>query len=103
MQSLEHPQTSMETRKDRMAHEYVPKLHDYVKWHTKNGITHEGWVFFKGDEHISIELGVTDKKFCDLTAHHKHRKNHILLVCYNFDWHQLEYVKCRKSFWDCEA
>ena len=92
----------METRKDRMANEYEPKLHDYVIWR-KGGLVHEGWVFFKGDDHISIELGVRDKPLCDLTAHHKHRKNHILLVCQKWDWHQLEYVKCRKDFWDCEA
>lgn len=101
MQSLEHPQTSMETRKDRMAHEYVPKLHDYVIWH-HNKNTEEGWVYYAGDEHISIEVGVKEKPICDLTAHHKHRKNHILLVCQNYYWHELEYVKCRKDFWDCE-
>ena len=95
--------SQMETRKDRMANEYVPKLHDYVKWHTKTGMTHEGWIFYCGEDHISIELGVTDKKFCDLTSHHKHRKNHILLVCYKYYWHQLEYVKRRKDFWDCES
>ncbi len=93
--------TSMETRKDRMAHEYVPKLHDYVKWH-HNRFIHEGWVYFVDEEYISIELGVSDKPVCDLTSHHKHRKNHILLVCQHFYWHELEYIKSRKDFWDCE-
>ena len=73
----------METRKDRMNYEYVPKLHDYVIW--RNGkITHEGWIYYKGDEHISIELGVTDKPHCDITTH-RHKKNHILLVCPNWE------------------
>ncbi len=90
----------METRKERMAHEYVPKLHDYVKWYHYN-IIHEGWVYFVDEEYISIELGVSDKPICDLTSHHVHRKNHILLVCYKWNWHQLEYVKSRKDFWDC--
>ena len=69
----------METLKDRMANECA-KLHDYVIWR-HHGLVHEGWVFFRGDEHISIELGTYDKPICDLTSHHKHRKNHILLVC----------------------
>ena len=88
----------METRKDRMAHPYIPKLHDYVKYHAHNMI-HEGWVYYKGDEHISIELGVTDKPECDITTH-KHKKNHILLVCPHWDWHKLEYVKSRRDFHD---
>ena len=92
----------METRKDRMAHEYVPKLHEYVRWHQTRG-THEGWVYFVDEEYISIELGVIDKPTCNLTSHHKHRKNHILLVCQNLYWNQLEYVKSRKDFWDCES
>ena len=100
-QSLEH-QTSMETRKDRMAHEYVPKLHDYVKWHHGKHI-HDGWVYYAGDEHISIELGVKEKNLCELTKHNKHKKDHTLLVCPKLFWHELEYVKCRKNFYDCES
>ena len=88
----------METRKDRMNYEYVPKLHDYVIW--RNGkITHEGWIYYKGDEYISIELGVTDKPHCDITTH-RHKKNHILLVCPNWEWHNLEYVTQREDFYD---
>ena len=89
----------MEARKDRMAHEYVPKLHDYVKWHTHN-MTHEGWVYYKDDETISIELGTKPKPCCELTADHKHKKTHILLVCQNWNWHQLEYVTSRKDYYD---
>ena len=92
----------METRKDRMAHEYVPKLHDYVIWH-HNKMSHEGWVYYAGDEHISIEIGVKEKPICDLTAHHKHRKNHTLIVCQKWYWDELEYVKCRRDFYDCAA
>jgi hypothetical protein len=89
----------METRKDRMAHEYVPKLHDYVKWNHE-GDVYEGWIYYCGEDYISIELGVKDKPICELTDHHIHRKNHILLVCPKWDWHELEYVKCRKDFYD---
>ena len=35
---------------------YEPKVDDYVKWKT-----HEGWVYFKCAESISIEIGVKDK------------------------------------------
>ena len=35
---------------------YIPQVDDYVRW--KN---HEGWVYFKCDQSISIEIGVKDK------------------------------------------
>lgn len=68
---------------------YDPQINDYVKWNN-----HEGWVYFKGDEYITIEIG-TNPKSDDLVPMHK--KHHILLVCYNHLWHELEYVKKRKS------
>ena len=97
LQLLEsHP--SMETRKDRMAHEYVPKLHDYVKWHHSTSGTHEGWIYFVDEEYISIEIGVKAKN-CTLTDD-LHKKHHVLLCCHNWWWHQLEYVKSRRDFYD---
>ena len=69
---------------------YEPKVDDYVKWKT-----HEGWVYFKCAESISIEIGVKDK-VCRTHGASFHKKNHILLVCPNFQWHELEYVKSRK-------
>ena len=91
----------METRKDRMAHEYVPKLHDYVRWHHSTSGTHEGWVYFCDEEYISIEIGVK-KKPCGLTDG-LHKMHHILLVCYKWNWNQLEYVRSRKGFHDNEG
>ena len=70
---------------------YIPKVHDYVKW--KN---HEGWVYFKCDESISIEIGVCDK-VCQEHGASFHKKNHILLVCPSFLWHELEYVRNRRE------
>ena len=67
---------------------YIPQVDDYVKW--KN---HEGWVYFKCDVSISIEIGVKDV-ICDKGTCHK--KNHILLVCPNFYWDELEYIKHRR-------
>ena len=70
---------------------YIPQVDDYVRW--KN---HEGWVYFKCDQSISIELGVKDKVCHDHGASF-HKKNHILLVCQNFQWNELEYVKNRRE------
>jgi len=70
---------------------YIPKVDDYVKWRD-----HEGWVYFKCDESISIEIGVKDKSCREHGARH-HKKNHILLVCQYFQWHELEYVKNRRE------
>ncbi len=33
---------------------YIPKINDYVKWN-KNGIIHEGWVYFVDSAYITIE------------------------------------------------
>ena len=71
---------------------YIPQVDDYVKWKD-----HEGWVYFKCDQSISIELGVKDKPHCEYTKNEKHKKIHILLVCYSFQWNELEYVKNRRE------
>ena len=68
---------------------YIPQVDDYVKWKE-----HEGWVYFKCDHSISIELGVKDVVCNKGTCH---RKNHILLVCQNFQWNELEYVTTRRD------
>lgn len=66
---------------------YVPKINDYVKWRNI-----EGWVYFFDNEYITIEVGTKDKPD-DLVPMHK--KNHILIVCHNWYWDELEYVKSR--------
>ena len=70
---------------------YIPQVNDYVKW--KN---HEGWIYFKCDDSISIEIGVKDK-VDHVHGPSFHKKNHILLVCPNFQWNELEYVKNRRE------
>ena len=35
--------------------EYTPIVDDYVKWKDI-----EGWVYYKGDEYLTIEVGVKD-------------------------------------------
>ena len=71
---------------------YEPQVNDYVKWNH-----HEGWIYFKGDEYVTIELG-TYPKHDDLVPMHK--MYHVLLVCYNYQWHELKYVRTRKSKYD---
>tara|TARA_S200002703_G_C3703296_1_gene216013 strand:+ start:228 stop:443 length:216 start_codon:yes stop_codon:yes gene_type:complete len=66
---------------------YVPKINDYVKWRNI-----EGWVYFFDNEYITIEVGTKDKPD-DLVPMHK--KQHILIVCHNWYWDELEYVKSR--------
>ena len=89
----------METRKDRMAHQYVPKLHDYVIWHHQTAPL-EGWIYFADELYISIEIGVKDKPNCVYSKGSKHCKIHTLVVCHSFNWHQLQYVKSRRDFHD---
>ena len=76
---------------------YIPQVDDYVRWTRKNGSVDEGWVYFKCDETISIEVGVKDKPHCQYTKEEKHKKIHILVCCPSFLWDQLEYVKNRRG------
>ena len=76
---------------------YIPQVDDYVRWTRKNGSVDEGWVYFKCDETISIEVGVKDKPRCQYTKEEKHKKIHILVCCPSFLWDQLEYVKNRRE------
>ena len=87
---------------------YEPQVDDYVKWTTDLGMVHEGWVYFKFEytppkkgfpqvEHyITIELGVEDMP-PEQQRTSLHKKNHVLLLCYHFQWHQLEYIKNRRD------
>jgi len=77
--------------------EYEPQLNDYVIWEqmgTEN--TDEGWVYFKCEEYITIEVGTKPKPYCDLDNHSKHRYIHTLLLCPHYCWNQLVYVKTRE-------
>lgn len=75
---------------------YVPRVDDYVKWN-RNGSVDEGWVYFKCDEYITIEVRVKDKPKCEYTVVEKHKKIHVLVVCQHWYWNELEYVKNRRT------
>lgn len=74
---------------------YTPKENDYVKWKG-----HEGWVYFKDDFCVTIEIGTKNRKYPIKTKSTIHHKDHILLVCYKYQWHELEYLASRKSKYD---
>ena len=75
---------------------YSPRVHDYVKWE-HNGHTDEGWVYFVGDEYLTIEVSVKDKPKCEYTKEEKHKKVHCLVVCHHWYWNELQYVKNRRE------
>ena len=75
---------------------YIPQVDDYVRW-DHAGHVDEGWVYFKCDECISIEVAVKDKPHCEYTREEKHKKIHVLVVCANYQWKELEYVRNRRE------
>ena len=94
---------------------YEPEVDDYVIWNRPNGDIEEGWVYFKGDpvdnekrikdkwnpvsRYITIETNVRDKPDCFYTSGKPmlHKKIHTLLLCNEDCWHQLKYVKHRRT------
>ena len=87
---------------------YEPQVDDYVRWTTALGMVHEGWVYFKAEpslqkrgwkkpEHyITIEVGVKNMS-PEVARTSLHKKHHVLLVCYHYNWHELEYIKNRRD------
>jgi hypothetical protein len=78
---------------------YDPQVNDYVHWKSEYK-DHMGWVYFKDEEYITIELGVKDKPHCVYSKNSLHCKEHLLLVCHKFFWNELTYIKSRKSVYD---
>ncbi len=70
---------------------YKPSLNDYVQW-TK-GV--EGWVYFVDKEYITIETNVFPKDEQNIQACSLHRNNRVLVLCYQEQWNQLNYVGYR--------
>ena len=77
---------------------YEPQVNDYVKW-TK-GV--EGWVYFKDNEYITIEIGVKPKNRENYEACSIHRNDRLMVLCYHSQWKELEYVKSRESIYEEE-
>ena len=68
---------------------YVPIVDDYVKWRNV-----EGWVYYVGEEYITIEVAVKDKPDNHVMFH---RKIHCNVVCPNWNWDELKYVTNRRE------
>ena len=54
----------------------------------------KGWR--KPEHYITIELGVKDMP-TEQQRTSLHKKNHVLLLCYHYQWHELEYIKNRRE------
>jgi len=75
---------------------YKPQVNDYVSW--KPHI--EGWVYFRGDEYVTIEMSVEPKNQENYEACRLHKNDRLLILCYKSDWKQLKYIKSRKSVYE---
>lgn len=92
---------------------YDPQVGDYVVWEREywgGHLVDEGWVYFKAtpiekkrgfphqERYITIETGVKDKPNCEYTkGEERHKKTHILLLCYEHQWKDLKYIKNRRE------
>lgn len=77
---------------------YVPEVNDYIIW--KNSV--EGWVYFKGEDYITIEVNVRPKTYENYTACDLHRNDRLLVLCYKNQWKELTYIKSRESIYEKE-
>jgi hypothetical protein len=77
---------------------YEPQVNDYVKW--KKHI--RGWVYFKCNEYITIEVAVRPKDKTNYRDCSIHRNERLLVICYHQQWEELKYVRKRKSKYEKE-
>ena len=73
----------------------VPKLNDYVQWHSYTGLI-EGWVYFVSNEYITIEVSTKPMTESEM-QHTPHRKHHVLVVCHHWHWHDIIKLGSRDS------
>ena len=78
---------------------YTPEVNDYVKWN-KGKFSVEGWVYFKDNAYLTIEIKVYPKHPEDLQHGTYHRNERTLVVCYPESWKDLTYVKSRQDKYD---
>ena len=75
---------------------YSPTVNDYVIWNKRDHSV-EGWVYFKGQEYITIETKVWPKHPDDQPKGTFHRNERVLVVCYPQFYSQLKYIKSRHT------
>jgi len=78
---------------------YIPQVNDYVLWN-KGKFSVEGWVYFKDNDYLTIEIKVTPKHPEDLPHGTYHRNERSLVVCYPESWKDLKYVKTRNDIYE---
>ena len=74
---------------------YIPQINDYVIWNDGKGV--QGWIYFKCNEYITIEIGVKPKDKENYEACSIHRNDRLMVLCFDRQWKELEYVKSRES------
>ena len=77
---------------------YVPQVNDYVIWDSGKGV--EGWVYFKDESYITIEVCVRPKDWVNYEACSIHRNERLLVLCYHSQWKELTYVRSRESVYE---
>ena len=75
---------------------YEPKINDYVYLDDRV----EGWVYFKGQDYITIEMNVKPKTDENYDACSLHRNDRLLVLCYHNQWKDLTYIKSRESVYE---
>jgi hypothetical protein len=77
---------------------YDPQVNDFVIWkpHIK------GWIYYKDTEYLTIETRVKPKDSINLLDAPFHANNRLLVICYQNQWGELNYVKSRKSIYEEE-
>lgn len=76
---------------------YDPKINDYVVWNDQNV---EGWVYFKDEQYLTIEVVVRPKHPDDIGKGTHHRNERLLVLCYRDQWCDLTYVKSRENVYE---
>ena len=76
---------------------YIPQVDDYVRWNRPTGGVDEGWVYFKCEHSLTIEVLARCKSDESIKDCPLHKKIHVLVVCYPWQWHELEYVTHRRD------
>ena len=77
---------------------YEPQVNDYVIWDQGKNI--EGWVYFKDETYITIEVCVRPKDCINYEACSIHRNERLLVLCYHNQWKELVYVRSRDSVYE---
>tara|TARA_B100000287_G_scaffold257797_1_gene242320 strand:+ start:7253 stop:7600 length:348 start_codon:yes stop_codon:yes gene_type:complete len=88
---------------------YEPEVDDYVVWDKGEYGKDEGWVYFKcppveekkgfrtNPRYITIETSVKPKPYCEHEKNPRHKMIHTLLLCYEADWKDLQFVRHRRK------